>query len=89
MSNITPAQKGALKWLVNRNGDGVFDKTNCLCAAGERAGVSRSTWGALINLGLLETYMKKRLRVTDAGKAVDLRGVQEAWSKERGEDSYA
>ncbi|PZU22474.1 MAG: hypothetical protein DI589_11315 [Shinella sp.] len=89
MTHLTNAQKGALKWLANRNGDGVFDKTNCLCAAGERAGVARSTWTALVNMGLLETYMKKRVRITDAGKVVDLRGVDESWSKERGEDAYA
>ena len=35
----TAAQLSALKWLHNRNGDGVFDRNQVLTAAGERAPV--------------------------------------------------
>jgi hypothetical protein len=79
---LTEAQKSALKWLVNRSGDGLFDRNGVLTAAGERAGVMRSTWNALIKAGLAEKYNKKRLRVTEQGKAVDLHGVDESQSVE-------
>lgn len=77
----TSAQLRALKWLRNRSGDGVFaGKGQVLLAAGERAGVMRGTWSALEKLGLVERYNVKRLRVTEAGKAVDLFRVPESES---------
>jgi hypothetical protein len=79
---LTGSQKSALKWLINHSGDGLFDKNGVLTAAGERAGVMRSTWNALIKAGLAEKYNKKRLRVTEQGKAVDLHGVDESESVE-------
>lgn len=81
MSDVTQAQLGALKWLRNRNADGVFDKNQVLNAGGERAGVMRGTWSKLEKAGLVERYMKnRRLRVTDAGMAVDLSKVGSAQS---------
>lgn len=77
----TPSQLSALKWLRNRNGDGVFAGAGqVLLAAGERAGVMRGTWSKLEQLGLVERYDRRRLRVTDAGKAIDLHRVSEASS---------
>lgn len=77
--SATPAQLSALKWLVNRNGDGVFaGPGQVLLAAGERAGVMRGTWSKLEQLGFVERYNRRRLRVTDAGKAVDLTRVDES-----------
>lgn len=35
--SATTACLSALKWLRNRNGDGVFDRNQVLNAAGERA----------------------------------------------------
>lgn len=76
--NATDAQKSALLWLRNRNGDGVFDRNQVLNAAGERAPYFRSTWSKLEALGLVERYLAgRRLRVTASGKAVDLRGISE------------
>jgi len=77
-SQITDAMKAALKWLLSRNGDGVFDRTNCLTAAGERAGVRRSTWSRLQQAGLVEPYAGRRLRVTAKGRALDLSGITES-----------
>jgi hypothetical protein len=73
MSKLTDSQKSALKWFKNRGGDGMFDKTNCLIARGERAGVMRGTWSVLEKAGLVERYQNnKRVRITEQGKAVDL-----------------
>lgn len=87
MSDIpTQAQKSALKWLRNRNSDGVFDKNNVLTAGGERAPVVRSTWNKLEALDLVEFYMnRRRIKVTVSGHQVNLSGVQES----QGEDNYA
>ncbi|WP_333900147.1 hypothetical protein [Agrobacterium pusense] len=79
MRKPTPAMLSALLWLKNRTGDGVFDRNQVLTAAGERAPVMRSTWSKLENDGLVERYLSnRRLRITDAGKLVDLRGVRES-----------
>lgn len=70
---LTQAQLGALKWLRKNGGDGIFDKTGVLVAAGVRAGVMRSTWMWLEMAGLVERYNnKRRLRVTEAGNSVDI-----------------
>lgn len=75
----TPSQLAALKWLRNRNGDGVFDRTQVLVAAGDRAPVMRATWNKLEALALVEFYAsRRRIRVTDAGRAVDLSKIAEA-----------
>ena len=83
-SNVaTKAQLSALKWLANRNADGVFDKHNILMAGGERAPVMRGTWNALEALGLVEFYLnRRRLRISEAGHLVDLRLVRESEAAE-------
>lgn len=79
MKKSTPAMLSALLWLKNRTGDGVFDRNQVLAAAGERAPVMRGTWSKLESAGLVERYLNnRRLRITDAGKLVDLRGVRES-----------
>lgn len=70
---------GALKWLRNRNGDGGFDRHQVLLAGGESAPVMRSTWNKLAAAELVEFYQgRRRLRVTDAGRVIDLSKVSEA-----------
>lgn len=80
MSAATGSQLSALKWLRNRNGDGVFERNSqVLVAAGERAPVMRSTWNRLAGLGLVEFYLaRRRLRVTEAGLLVDVSTVSES-----------
>lgn len=80
MSAASYAQKAALKWLLARGGDGVFGERHrqVLLAAGERAPVMRATWGRLYALGLVEPYGQHRLRVTDAGRALDLSRIEES-----------
>lgn len=79
MSTPTPAQLSALKWLRNRNGDGVFDRNQVLIAAGERAPVMRSTWSRLEGFGLVERYQdSRRLRLTEDGRRLDLSRVEES-----------
>lgn len=77
--SASSAQLSALKWLRNRNGDGVFETNNTvLLAAGERAPVMRSTWNKLAAGGFVEFYAKRRLRVTQQGRALDLSQVSES-----------
>ncbi len=76
--SATANMLSALKWLRSRNGDGVFDRNQVLIAAGEHAPVMRSTWNKLAAEGLIEFYAKRRLRVTDSGRAVDLARVEES-----------
>jgi hypothetical protein len=79
--NVTSNQLAALKWLRNRNGDGVFERNNSVVlAGGERAPVMRSTWNNLAKAGLVEFYNRRRLRVTEAGKLVDVSRVEESRS---------
>lgn len=60
---ITEAQRTALRWLKQHNGDGLFSRDGVLLAAGERAPVMRSTWNALERAGFVEFYAeRKRLR---------------------------
>lgn len=76
---LTGPQKSALKWLRNRGGDGVFDKTRVLIARGERAGVMRKTWNILRDLGAVELYANnKRVKVTEFGSSIDLSQVYES-----------
>lgn len=72
---LTKSQKAALLWFKNRGGDGMFDKTNCLIASGERAGVMRATWSRLSEAGMVERYGGNRLRMTGIGKSYDLSQV--------------
>lgn len=75
----TAAMWGAFVWLKNRNGDGVFDKNHVLVAGGEKAPVMRSTWNKLAADGLLEFYEgKKRIRLTDAAKAINTSNMKES-----------
>jgi hypothetical protein len=53
---LTNAQRDALLWLAEHNGDGVFNRNGVLLAAGELAPVMRSTWNALRALGLVQFY---------------------------------
>lgn len=79
MTVITDAQKAALKWLKNRGGDGLFDKTRCVVARGERAGVMRVSWIRLEQAGLIERYANnKRVRITRAGVLFNVSDVGEA-----------
>ncbi|RWO90901.1 hypothetical protein [Mesorhizobium sp.] len=76
---IPSSQLAALKWLRNRNGDGVFDRNHVLVAGGERAPVMRATWNKLEVADLVEFYHdRRRLRVTDAGKLADVSRVEES-----------
>lgn len=72
-SDITDAQRAALKWLREHNGDGIFDKSGVLLAGGERAPVVRSTWNKLADQGLVKFYGGKhgrsRLRLTSEARA--------------------
>ncbi len=75
----TKAQYSALKWLRNRNGDGMFDKHGVLLAAGETSPVTRSTWNHLITLKWAELYAGgRRLRVTDFGSRINVSHVEES-----------
>lgn len=75
----TKNQLAALKWLRNRNADGVFDKHQVMTAAGERAPVRRSTWNKLADWGLIEFYMnRRRAKVTDSGHRLDLSKIEES-----------
>lgn len=53
---LTEAQRAALRWLREHNGDGLFDNNGVLLAAGERAPVMRSTWNKLRDIGFVEFY---------------------------------
>lgn len=52
----TKSESEALRWLLERHGDGVFDLNGVLLAAGERAPFRRKTWNSLRDLGLVEFY---------------------------------
>ena len=67
---MTPAQREALFWLQQHNGDGVFDKRGVLLAAGESAPFMRSTWNALRDLGAVEMYGGRRCRVVEKEIAI-------------------
>jgi hypothetical protein len=73
------AHLSALKWLRNRNGDGVFDRYQVLVAGGECAPVMRATWSRLETMGFVERYNnRRRLRVTEAGLRIDVSKVEES-----------
>lgn len=75
----TRSQLGALKWLINRRGDGGFGRNSVLLAGGDFAPVMRATWNRLETHGLIEFYQKRRrVRVTDKGRAIDLSEVCES-----------
>jgi len=75
----TKAQRSALKWLRNRNGDGVFDKSGVLVAGGERAPVMRATWNHLAAMHMVEFYQdRRRVRVTDFGRRINLSNDEES-----------
>lgn len=84
---ITKAGLSALLWLRNRNYDGVFDRNQVLVAGGEKAPVMRGTWTKLEKAGVVELYHdRRRVRVTDFGKLVDMRGVRESGPRFDDED---
>lgn len=68
VTQLTEAQRAALRWLKAHNGDGLFDDDGVLLAAGESAPVMRSTWNHLERTGFVEFYSGgKRLRVVARG----------------------
>jgi hypothetical protein len=72
MSDLTDAQRHALKWMHDRAGDGVFDRYGVLIAGGDRANFERSTLNRLRDAGLVEFYNpagkgRGRCRLTTAG----------------------
>lgn len=74
MAKLTKAQKDAASWLRKRGGDGMFDRNGVALAAGETAPVTRMTWNALRDAGMIEFYNpcgrgRGRLRLTPAGLA--------------------
>ncbi|MBZ9807668.1 hypothetical protein [Mesorhizobium sp. ESP-6-2] len=77
-SKQTSAMLSALLWLRNRNGDGVFDRNQILVAGGQRAPYMRGTWTKLAAEEMVEFYHdRRRVRVTDFGHLVNLKGVKE------------
>lgn len=87
---MRPSEQSALRWLQDHGGDGVFIRRgSVLLAAGEAARVSRRTWASLEGRGLVERYANGvRLRLSLAGGAVILRGVEPApsWEDDFDED---
>jgi hypothetical protein len=65
---LTDSQQAAMKWLKEHNGDGLFGKDGVLVAGGERAPFMRMTWNTLRDKGLVEFYMKKRVRLANLVK---------------------
>ena len=53
---LTGAQRKALDWLEQHNGDGMFDQNGVLLAAGESGPFMRSTWNGLRKAGWVEFY---------------------------------
>ena len=75
MNGLSKAERGALKWLADHNGDGMFDNNGVLLAAGESAPVMRSTWNHLAASGHVDFYRpsgrgRGRLRITVLGQKV-------------------
>ncbi len=69
---LTAAQSSALKWLSDRGGDGMFDKSGIVLAYGESAPHTRTTWNQLEALGLVQFYRTRargrgRIRVVQGG----------------------
>jgi hypothetical protein len=66
---LTEAQREALKWFFEHNGDGAFaGRGHTLVAGGEVGPHTRRTWNSLAAAGLIEPYGKKRVRLTDKGR---------------------
>jgi hypothetical protein len=73
--NLTKAHREALKWLRDRNGDGIFDLNGVVLAGGESAPVVRTTWNLLRDHGLVEFYKptgKGRGRIRLTAKALEM-----------------
>lgn len=64
---LTKPQEGALRWLYNHGGSGIFNKNGVLMARGDLAGVMRSTWNVLRDARLI-TIDKKRIVTTKEGE---------------------
>lgn len=69
MAKVTTPQARAMRWLFNRTGTGLFNRNGVLMAAGELAGVMRSTWNNLIDGGYVERVKPNRLTLTETGHA--------------------
>lgn len=66
---MTPAQQNALRWFAKRNGDGSYAaRGNTLLAGGEIAPFNRATFNGLRDLGYVEFYGTRRVRITAAGR---------------------
>lgn len=74
---MTSAQKSALLWLRNRNGEGVFLRNGTLLAGGDIAPVMRATWNKLKDDGHV-VLNDKRLRMSDHARTLDLSRIQES-----------
>lgn len=63
---LSDAQRNAVNWLTEHNGDGHFGgRGGTLMAAGEIAPVRRSTWNELEKIGLVEFYsLRRRIRLS-------------------------
>lgn len=90
LKEMTLSQKAALKWLINRGGDGVFSRNQVLIVRGQTAPIMRSTWTSLEKLKVVELYMnRRRLKVTDFGNKLDkLISVKESEASSRDSDDF-
>lgn len=63
---LTKAERNALSWLADHNGDGHFGGPGMtLMAAGEIAPTMRLTWNSLEKKGYVEFYLnRRRIRLT-------------------------
>jgi hypothetical protein len=62
---VTPAQREALHWLRNHGGEGAINGFGALVADGQRAPFNQNTWRALRELGWLEMYAHRRVRIVE------------------------
>ncbi len=70
---MTSAEREAMKWLSERGGDAVFERSGVALAMGETAPHRRQTWNALAKKGLVEFYNpsgkgRGRVRITGGGE---------------------
>jgi hypothetical protein len=66
---ISPAQRKALRFLNDRNGEGVIDRYGRLMCAGEVGKFMPDTWLRLMTAGLVKAAGRNRLRITPKGKS--------------------
>lgn len=66
--NVSAAQRRALRFLNDRNGEGVLDQYGRLLCAGELGKFLPETWLRLMTIGLVRAAGRNRLRITPRGK---------------------